>query len=62
MESKTPEMSRAFYHSEIRSEGRLFIQSSCKHCGQVKIVSEFDHSLQKWEEDHHCQHSEAKAS
>lgn len=55
MESERLENPSAFRHSQIRTEGRLLIQSTCGRCGKSKIVSHHDGSLEQWEDGHRCE-------
>lgn len=33
---------------------RLFIKSTCKGCGEFRLVDLIDGSLEKWEQEHKC--------
>jgi hypothetical protein len=35
-------------------DGRLVIKSTCRQCGESKLVSVRDRSLAKWESRHAC--------
>jgi len=48
--TKTPEFSRAL----TPVESRLLIASTCLKCGESKLVSSSDGSLEEWEEEHRC--------
>lgn len=50
-----------FIRNEVRTEKTTLIVWRCKECGESKIVSHFDRSLEKWERDHKCL-TKAKAS
>jgi len=48
--TKPPGFSRAL----TRLESRLLIASTCLKCGESKLASSSDGSLQEWENDHKC--------
>lgn len=43
-----------FTHTLERSGSRLMIRSICASCGNSKLVSKYDGSLQQWEDSHSC--------
>ena len=40
---------------------RLMIMSNCEACGEARIGSSYDDSLQEWESSHACASYSAKA-
>lgn len=44
----------AFTRTLERSGARLLIRSACVKCGDSKLVSKHDGSLQEWEDGHRC--------
>jgi hypothetical protein len=46
-----------FTHILVRLEQRLLIRSSCSVCGESKLVSHSDGSLDEWENGHRCRKS-----
>jgi len=44
-----------FEHELTRSEGRVLLRSTCRHCGASKVVSRADGSLEEWESEHGCE-------
>lgn len=50
----------AFTRTLERSGSRLMIRSVCAACGDSKLVSKHDGSLQDWEDGHHCEEAETK--
>lgn len=50
----------AFTRTLERSGSRLMIRSVCAGCGDSKLVSKHDGSLQDWEDGHHCKRAEEK--
>jgi hypothetical protein len=43
-----------FDHKPARVQGRLLLESICVQCGESKIVSAADETLEKWEDGHVC--------
>lgn len=43
-----------FTRTLATTDTRLLIASTCNGCGESKLVSEFDGSLERWEEEHVC--------
>jgi hypothetical protein len=54
MQYLLPERTSAFSYIQIRTESRLLIQAACKYCGESRLVSVHDGSLQLWEYGHAC--------
>ena len=50
LESPRPTFTRTLNTVDMR----LLIESSSNGCGQSNLVSEFDGSLERWEEQHVC--------
>jgi len=44
----------AFTRTLERSGSRLLIRSACQDCGDSKLVSQHDGTLQEWEDGHRC--------
>jgi hypothetical protein len=44
----------AFAHTEVTTNGRLLIQSTCRQCGKSRMLSCQDGSLELWEDFHKC--------
>lgn len=43
------------YTRTLERDGpRLLIRSTCTRCGESRMVSEADESLEHWEQEHHC--------
>jgi hypothetical protein len=43
-----------FHHLPVRVNGHLLIKSECVRCGQSRVVSAADGSLEAWETTHRC--------
>jgi hypothetical protein len=43
-----------FLRTATRDGFRVMIQSTCAGCGETRIVSHVDGSLEKWEQEHRC--------
>jgi hypothetical protein len=50
----------AFTRTLERSGSRLMIRSACASCGDSKLVSKVDGSLQEWEDGHRCKLADQK--
>ena len=50
-------IAKSFKHELVLREphSHLFIKSMCKRCGASGVVSVYDGSLEKWEDEHDCQ-------
>jgi hypothetical protein len=48
------EMLNRFARKPLRLESRLLVHSVCNHCGDSKIGSFHDGSMQEWEASHKC--------
>ena len=46
--------SSPFVRTLVREDQRLMIQSICQKCGEMRILSHSDGSLDQWEEQHEC--------
>lgn len=44
-----------FTHTLVRSGRRLLIESACALCGESRLVSRHDGSLEAWESAHRCE-------
>ncbi len=62
MTEEVPDNVRSFVRGHIQIADRLLIESTCRNCGQSKVASHHDGSLERWEDGHICEHSDAKAS
>jgi len=49
--------SPGFDHEMVFAESRTLITSTCKKCGESRIVSTADGSLEGWEKGHACRAS-----
>jgi len=45
----------SFKHELVVHEPHLLVKSMCKRCGASGVVSVYDGSLEKWEDEHECQ-------
>jgi hypothetical protein len=52
----------AFTRSLVRTELRLMILSTCLTCGEGRLVSSADGSLDEWEDGHECKVPEPEQS
>ena len=43
-----------FARKPFREEQRLLLESTCLCCGESRVLSAGDGSLQEWEENHAC--------
>ena len=43
-----------FVRGFVRQDSRLLIESTCARCGEMRIVSHSDGSLERWEQQHEC--------
>ena len=50
-----------YQRTPVRTDARLMIQSCCVKCGESKLVSHYDSSLEVWETQHQCK-SKAKST
>jgi len=46
--------SMPFVRRIVREGFRLMIESTCLGCGESRLVSHSDGSLEQWEQQHHC--------
>lgn len=52
--SRTAAALNYFNDIPLRTETRLLILSTCKKCGEAKLVSSYDGSRQQWQNHHQC--------
>jgi hypothetical protein len=44
----------AFAHKQVQAGQHTLIKSTCNNCGDSRILSAQDDSLERWERDHKC--------
>jgi hypothetical protein len=47
-------MATCFQRKLVRTEFRVLIETTCMKCGARKLVSQYDGSLDQWEDGHSC--------